>query len=381
MSQKDYYQTLGVSRDADKNEIKRAFKRLAREYHPDVAEDKATAEQKFGEINEAYSVLGDEEKRAYYDRYGHAPGANQADPGGGGGFGGFGGGGFPFGDLFESIFDLGGGGRRQQQSRPSRGADYRMALRLTLEEAFQGATKDIPHTSDVRCGKCEGRQTLEPDGFQNCPTCHGTGQLHQVVRTPFGQLTQVAPCGACQGRGKTLKKPCPECSGRGSTEQKRTLQVKVPAGIDTGKLIRMPGEGAPGHLGGPPGDLYLAIEVENHKAFERHGDDLFTKKSVRFTDAALGGEVELELLLGEKEKLKIPAGTQNGTVFRFKGKGMPKLNRSSRGDLNVMVEVMVPTKLNSKQKKLLKEFAEAGSQEAEGHSLFDKIKDALWGSH
>jgi len=378
MSQKDYYQILGVAKDADKNDIKRAFKRLAREYHPDVAEDKSSAEVKFGEINEAYSVLSDDEKRAYYDRYGHAPGANQGDPGGGGGFGGgFGG----FGDLFESLFDLGGGGGRRQQSRPARGADYRMGIRLTLEEAFQGVNKEIELTSDVTCGRCEGRQTLEADGFVNCTTCHGTGQLHQQVRTPFGQLTQVVPCGGCQGRGRTLKKPCPECSGRGSVEKKRALQVKVPAGIDTGKLIRMPGEGAPGNLGGPSGDLYLAIEVEPHKAVERRGNDLFVKHSIFFTDAALGGQVEVEVLLEQKESLKIPPGTQNGTVFRFKGKGMPKLDRSSRGDLNVLVEVIVPTKLNAKQKKLLKEFGEAGSQEAEPASLFDKIKDALWGGH
>lgn len=378
MSQKDYYQILGVARDADKNEIKRAFKRLARENHPDVAEDKTAAEVKFGEINEAYSVLSDDEKKAYYDRYGQAPGANQGDPGAGfGGFGGFGG----INDLFESLFDLGGGGRRQQHARPARGADYRMGLRLTLEEAFQGATKDVELTSDISCPKCEGRQTLEADGFANCTTCHGTGQLHQQVRTPFGQLTQVVPCGACQGRGRTLKKPCPQCSGRGSVEKKRTLQVKVPAGIDTGKLIRMPGEGAPGNLGGPSGDLYLAIEVDPHKTVERRGNDLFIKKAIYFTDAALGGEIEIEILLDQKEMLKIPAGTQNNTIFRFKGKGMPKLDRSSRGDLNVVVEVIVPTKLNAKQKKLLKEFAEAGSQEAEPASLFDKIKDALWGNH
>ena len=376
MSQKDYYQILGVARDADKNDIKRAFKKLAREYHPDVAVDKAGAEMKFGEINEAYSILSDDEKKEYYDRHGHAPGANQGDAGGGFG-GGFGG----FGDLFESLFDLGGGGGRRQQARPSRGADYRMGMRLTLEEAFQGVVKDVELTSDVTCGKCEGRQTLEADGFAACTVCHGTGQLHQQVRTPFGQLTQVAPCGACQGRGRTLKKPCPECGGRGSVEKKRALQVKVPAGIDTGKLIRMPGEGAPGNLGGPSGDLYLAIEVDQHKTVERRGNDLFVKKAIYFTDATLGGSVEVEVLLDQKESLKIPPGTQNGTVFRFKGKGMPKLDRSSRGDLNVMVEVIVPTKLNAKQKKLLAEFAEAGSQEAEPHSLFDKIKDALWGGH
>lgn len=212
--------------------------------------------------------------------------------------------------------------------------------------------------------------------------CKGTGQLHQAVRTPFGQLTQVAPCGACQGRGRTLKKPCNECSGRGAVNKKRKLQVKVPAGIDTGKLIRMPGEGAPGSLGGPPGDLYLAIDVEEHEKIERRADDLVIKQTIKFTEAALGGTVQVVTLLGVEETLKIPAGTQNGTIFRFKGKGMPKLGRSnSRGDLHVVVDVMVPTKMNSKQKKLLQEFAEAGSQEAEhDSSLLGKLRDAIFGS-
>lgn len=371
----DFYDTLGVPRNASKEDIKRAFKKLARQYHPDVAEDKQQAERKFGEINEAYSVLGDDEKRAYYDRYGSAPSTNGPEAGGGGGFG-FGG--FPFGDLFESIFDLGGGGRRQQ--RPARGADFRMGLRVTLLEAFQGAAKEIDLTSDVQCPQCQGRQTLESDGFQHCSTCRGTGQLHQMVRTPFGQLTQVAPCGACAGQGRVLRKPCPGCQGRGNVQKKRTLQVKIPAGIDTGKLIRMPGEGAPGQLGGPAGDLYLAIEVDPHPELERRGDDLIRKQTIRFTDAALGGTVKVPTLDGDEESLKIPAGTQNGTIFRFKGKGMPRLNRTSRGDLHVVVEVMVPTKLNSKQKKLLKEFGEAGSQDAEpDQGLLGKLRDAIFG--
>ena len=375
----DYYQVLGVPRNADKNEIKKAFKRLAREYHPDVAANKQEAERKFGEINEAYSVLADDEKRAYYDRFGQAPGINQPDAGAaaGGGFGGFGG--FPFGDLFESIFDLGGSARRQ--ARPTRGADLRMGLRITLQEAYLGATREVELTTEVTCTRCDGKQTLEADGFQHCSNCHGTGQLHQVVRTPFGQLTQVAPCGACGGRGRVLRKPCPECQGRGTAPKKRVLSVKIPPGIDTGKLIRMPGEGAPGALGGPPGDLYLAIDVAEDKVFERRGDDLVLKQQIRFTEAALGGEISIKTLVGEEETLKIPAGTQTGTIFRFKGKGMPRLNRNSRGDLHVVVEVMVPTKLNSKQKKLLKEFAEAGSQDAEPESgLLGKLRDAIFGS-
>ena len=375
MSQQDYYDVLGVEKNADKADIKKAFKKMARQYHPDVAEDKADAERKFGQINEAYSILGDDEKRAYYDRYGQAPSSQGGSPGEGGGFGGF-----PFGDLFESIFDLGGGGGGRRQARPQRGADFRMNLKITLEEAYQGTAREVELTSDVSCQTCQGRQTLEADGFQTCGNCKGSGQLHQVVRTPFGQLTQVAPCGACAGRGRVLKKPCPECSGHGAVSKKRRLQVKIPPGIDTGKLIRMPGEGAPGSLGGPPGDLYLAIEVEEHARIERRGDDIIIKQAVRFTDAALGGSAQVQTLMGEEEVLKIPAGTQNATIFRFKGKGMPKLNRNSRGDLHVVVEVMVPTKLNTKQKKLLKDFADAGSQDAEHDGgLFGKLRDAIFG--
>ena len=380
MSQQDYYEVLGVARNDDKGDIKKAFKRLARQYHPDVAEDKGEAERKFGQINEAYSVLGDDEKRAYYDRYGQAPSVSGAGPGGPDA-GGFGFGGFPFGDLFESIFDLGGGGGRGRQARAQRGADFRMNLKITLEEAHQGVTREVELTSDVSCPTCQGRQTLETDGFQPCNACKGSGQLHQVVRTPFGQLTQVAPCGACAGRGRVLRKPCPECAGQGAVSKKRKLQVKIPAGIDTGKLIRMPGEGAPGALGGPAGDLYLAIEVEEHAKIERRGDDLVIHLPIKFSDATLGGSVQVKTLMGEEESLKIPAGTQNGTIFRYKGKGMPRLNRSSRGDLHVVVEVMVPTKLNSKQKKLLKEFAEAGPEDAEHDGgLLGKLRDAIFGS-
>lgn len=372
---RDYYEVLGVPRDADKSQIKSAFKKMARQYHPDVAEDKKEAEQKFGEINEAYSVLSDDEKRAFYDRHGHAPGAQGP---GGAGFGGFGGGGFGFGDIFEAIFDMGGGGRRQQRRGPMRGPDLRTGVQVTLEEAFSGAVRELELNSDVTCPKCEGRRAASADGFKNCRECHGTGTIHQAINTPFGRISQTAPCAACGGEGRQLTDPCKECSGRGTITKKRKLEVKIPAGIDTGRMIRIEGEGAPGKMGGPPGDLYLAIDVANHSDFERRGDDLIHKLKVRFTDAALGEKVKVTILGGDEETLDIPAGTQNGTIFRIKGKGMPRLGRNSHGDLHVIVEVMIPTKLNSKQKKLLREFAAAGSQDAEP-SLFTRIKDAIFG--
>lgn len=370
---RDYYEVLGVSRDADKKQIKSAFKRMARKYHPDVAEDKAAAEEKFGEINEAYSVLGDEEKKAFYDRHGHAPGTQQGHPGGGGGgFGGFG-----FGDIFEAIFDMGGGGGRRRRG-PARGPDLRMAVTVTLEDAFNGTTREVELNTDVTCPGCEGRRSKSSDGFKNCKDCRGTGTIHQMISTPFGRMTQTAPCAACGGEGRRLTDPCDDCSGRGVVSKARTLEVKIPAGIDTGRMIRVDGKGAPGRMGGPPGDLYLAIEVTPHKEFERRGDDLIHKLKVRLTDACLGEKVKVPILGGGEETLNIPSGTQNNTIFRIKGKGMPRLGRSSSGDLHVVVEVMIPTKLNSKQKKLLREFAGAGPQDAEP-SLFTRIKDAIFG--
>lgn len=375
---KDYYQVLGVNRDATLNDIKKAYKRLARQYHPDVAENKQEAERHFGEINEAYAILSDEEKRAFYDRTGQAPG--QASGMGGADFGG--GFGFPFGDLFETLFDLGGGpGRGRAANRPARGRDLRVGVRITLEEAFTGTRRDVAYNVEETCLNCQGRRTTDPDGIDTCKTCGGNGQVQRIVNIGFGSLTQVGPCPDCQGQGRILRKPCSECRGRGVVNTRKNLDVTIPAGVDNNLSLRIPGKGEPGQNGGPAGNLLVVIQVEKHPDFERQGDDLYLRKRVTFTEAALGAQVPVKQVVGEPEHLKVPAGTQSGTAFRIRGKGMPRLNRSDRGDLHVVVEVMVPTKLNSKQKKLLKEFAEAGSQEAEEHDggFFGKIRDAIFG--
>lgn len=375
MASKDYYQILGVPREATTAEIKRAYKRLAKECHPDVARDKADAERRMGEVNEAYGVLSDDEKRAHYDRFGAAPGASGpgADPGGFGGF--------PFGDIFETLFDLGGGGGRGRGPRPTRGRDLRVGARVSLEEAFSGVDRDIQYQVEETCLTCQGRLTTEPDGVETCSTCGGAGQVQRRVNIGFGQFNQVGPCPGCSGQGRILRKPCSECRGRGVVNSRKTLKVTIPQGVDTGVSLRIAGKGEPGQLGGPDGNLLVTIQVEDHPEFRREGDDLFRGFRVTFTDAALGAQLSVPGLLGESENLKVPAGTQSGTTFRFRGRGMPRLGRPGRGDLHVTVDVMVPTRLNARQKKLLKEFAEAGSQEAEPSEggLLGRIRDAIFG--
>lgn len=378
MANRDYYEILGVSRGASREEIKRAYKRLARKYHPDVAEDRAEAERRFGEINEAYAVLSDDEKRAYYDRFGRVP--SEAGAGGDpfGGMGGFGG--FPFSDLFESLFDLGMGGGARSRSRATRGDDLRVHLEITLEEAYRGAEREVRYTVEDRCGTCQGRRTTSSDGVERCRTCGGAGQVQRVVSTAFGRLAQVTPCPACRGEGQVLRNPCPECRGRGIAPRQRTVTVKIPPGIQEGQRLRIPEAGGGGTGGGPPGDLYVTFSIQEHPEFQRQGDDLKRTLQLKFTDAALGATVEVPLLSGESVPLKIPPGTQNGTTFRFRGKGMPHVGEAGRGDLLVEVAVMVPTRLNARQKKLLQEFAEAGSQEAESDpGVWGKIRDALFG--
>ena len=372
----DYYEVLGVSREASPADIKKAYKRLVRENHPDVAEDKAKAEKMMGVINEAYSVLGDPDKRSYYDRFGSAPGEH-GDMGGAdmGGFGGF-----PFGDIFDSIF--GGMGGRSRGPRPSRGQDVHVHRTITLQEAYTGIKQEIEYKVEEVCLSCQGKGSSAPDGVETCSQCHGSGQVNRQISIGFGSVVQTVTCPSCNGAGKIIKKPCQECKGRGIVNTKKHIEVSIPAGIESGTALRVGGKGEPGKLGGPAGDLLVVVEVdEKGSGFERDGDDLVAWRKLTFTQAALGDKVELELIDGSTEVITIPAGTQTYSKFRIKGKGMPKLGRKGAGDVYLFVAVMVPTKLNAKQKELLQEFAKAGSQEAEGKKdgWFGKITDALFG--
>lgn len=375
MDKRDYYEVLGIRRDAPQEEIKQAYRRLARQYHPDVAQDKEHAEAHFKEINEAYAVLGDPEKREQYDRFGHA-GVKVGAGVGDWGFGPF----MDFGgisDLFESFFDF--GERRGRESRTRRGADLRYDLEITLEDAFTGKETEISVTSLITCGRCKGSRTEPGTDLEICSICRGSGQVSQIQRTPFGQIMRSYICHKCNGEGRIIISFCTECNGTGAVQKKRKISVRIPPGVDSGSRIRIPGEGEPGVQGGPPGDLYVFINVKPHATFERHRDDLYCSIKLTFTQAALGGEIEIPAL-DEGRTLKIPSGTQNDTFFKIKGKGMPSLQGYGRGDLHVKVQIMVPTKLNERQKQLLREFAKAGSQEAETEKgIFDKIKDAILG--
>ncbi len=375
MAKRDYYEVLGIGKDANEKAIKSAYRKLARQYHPDIAEDKAEAEVKFQEINEAYEVLGDTQKRQQYDQFGFVGDI----PGGGDPFSGFGG----FGDLFDNLFDFGfAGGARRQPRGPRKGADYQTAIAITLKEAYLGTEKSIELESDVTCETCDGKRTTAPDGVETCSTCHGQGQVQTTVSTPLGRMTQVGPCAACGGRGEQVTKPCKSCSGRGVVRKKRTIAIKVPAGVEQGTVIRVPGEGEPGTMGGPSGHLYVTIHVEPNTEFQRKGSDLYTHLKVSFTDAALGAKVPVPTLVEDEEEhfVLLAAGTQNGELKTVKGLGMPKLGQDRKGDLHLIVQVMVPTSLSKEQKKILQEFAESGSQEwHEQPSLLERLKDCLFG--
>jgi molecular chaperone DnaJ len=375
---RDYYEVLGVSKDASTDQIKGAFKKLARTYHPDVAQDKAEAEIKFREINEAYSVLSDSDKRSHYDRFGH-----QAPPGAGG----FGGGSpfgdmFDLGDIFESVFGGMGGGGGRGGNRPTRGDDVKMSLELTLEEVFKGCERQLEVEIEAQCSTCKGSRCKPGSRPATCSQCQGTGQLKSVARTPFGQVVRSSPCLACRGQGQTVTDPCTECRGEGLVEERKKVSVKVPAGVDSGNYIRMTGYGNAGSLGGPPGDLYVELLVKPHEVFHREGDDLAVDKLITFTDAALGAEVEVPTLEGPS-RLKVPHGTQSHTVFKVRGKGLPSMRRAgARGDLHVRAIVMVPTHLNDKQKSILQTYAAAGSQDAQlqsGKGWLGRIMDAILG--
>lgn len=370
-TKRDYYEVLGVSRGASSDEIKKAFRRLAREYHPDV--NKAPdAEARFKEINEAYEVLSDEQKRAAYDRYGHA--ATQ------GGFGAEGFGGFSdINDIFNEFF--GGFARASAQTRrgPRRGADLRYDLKIDFLEAVFGAEKEIQVVRNDTCTRCNGTGSEPGSSPTRCRTCNGTGEVRRVQQSILGSFVNVATCPTCNGTGEVITTPCRQCGGRKQVRVTRTLMVNVPPGVDTGTQIRLNGEGEPGINGGPPGNLYVVINVAPHPYFRRKDEDIIVELSVNVAQAALGDEIKVPTVDGE-EKLVIPPGTQSGSVFRLKGKGVPHLRRNTRGDQLVLVTVTVPQSLTAEQKRLFLELAKTLGKEVvpqQEKGFFDKLKDAI----
>lgn len=354
---KDYYKVLGVSKNATKEEIKKAYKQLAKKYHPDL--NKATdATEKFKEINEAASVLGDDEKRQQYDQFGDAESYKKA---GGQGFSGFESSGFDFGgfdfdDIFDQFFSGGGfssGGRGRRS--PRNGRDLRTDIEITLEEAATGTTKTLHLSKIEKCPECKGTGAESEDDINECPECHGTGQQTRAQRTPFGIFQTTAVCPECRGTGHVIENECKNCDGTGNVKVSKKIEIKIPAGAEEGTNLRVSGEGEVGERGAGSGDLYVIVHIKEHDVFERDGDDISTKVDTPFVIAALGGEIEVPTLEG-KAKLKIPPGTQTGTIFRMKGKGIPFLHGYGKGDENVEVVVKVPESLTKKQKELLREF-------------------------
>ncbi len=372
-TQRDYYDILGVPRNAGADDIKSAYRRLAKQYHPDVNKQ-GGAEDKFKEINEAYAVLSDEQKRAAYDRYGHA-----AVSGGGFGaqdFSGFG----SVEDIFESFFGSFGGTRTGTRRAPRRGADLRYDLTIAFEEIIAGIEKEIEFTRNETCGTCRGNGAEPGTTPTRCANCKGSGEVRQVRQTFLGSMVSATTCPTCRGTGEVITSPCHTCHGRTQVRQARRRTVSIPAGVDTGTRIRISSEGEPGVNGGPHGDLYVFINVAPHKYFRRRGDDLVLEVAVNVAQAALGGEVMVPTANGQ-EKIKLPAGIQSGTVIPLRGKGIPHLQRNGQGDLLVIVTVATPTNLNNDQKKLLKDLAKQLGSDAvpQEQGLMDRLREVLGG--
>ena len=357
---RDYYEVLGLGKDASEEDIKKAFRQQAKKNHPDVNPDDKGAETRFKEINEAYEVLSDSEKKARYDQYGHA-GVDPNFSAGGcfGGFGGFGGMDFDLGDLFGSIFG-GGGSTSRSRNAPRKGERVRAELIVSFEEAAFGCDKEISVMRVETCDECSGSGCKEGTTAEKCANCNGRGTVTTQQRTPFGVMQSTTDCPKCSGRGKVIHQPCAKCRGLGLVRRSRTIKVNVPAGIDDGQTISMHGQGSAGVNGGETGDLYVTITVLRHAVFEREGTSVLVEMPMTFAQAALGAELEVPTLDG-KVKYSIPEGTQTGTVFRLRGKGIQNLRGSGRGDQFVTVTVVVPTRLSDQQKDLLRQFAEADS--------------------
>jgi len=378
MAGKDYYDILGVKNDSDADEIKKSYRKLAMKFHPDQNKDNPEAEEKFKEINEAYDILKDEQKRSAYDRYGSAAfdGSMGGSAAGGGGFGGGG-----FSDIFEDMFGdfMGGGGHRGGGSRgPMRGSDLQYTLEMSLEDAHRGKEAKIKIPVNDTCDKCSGSGSEDGKATQNCSTCDGAGR----VRQQQGFFTIERTCPTCNGEGTLIKNPCKKCGGAGRTQKSKTLKVKIPAGVETGRRIRLTGEGEAGIRGGARGDLYVMINVRPHKLFQRDGANLYCRVPITVTRAALGGEIEVPTIDGTRATVKIPAGTQTGQQFRLRGKGVNKIRSDSRGDMYIEIFVETPVNLNKKQQDLLRDLdksmdsgASANKHSPESSGFFKKIRE------
>ena len=373
---RDYYEVLGVSRGASDDEIKKAYKKMARKYHPDLNPGDKTAEEKFKEVNEAYEVLSDADKKARYDQYGHAG----VDPNfGAGGFGGGFDGSFDFGDLgdiFGSFFGGGfGGGRRTNPNAPQRGESIRMSIAISFEEAAFGCEKAVTVERYETCDTCHGNGCAPGTSPEVCPDCHGTGTVQVRRQTPMGVFATSSPCPKCGGKGRIIHQPCKDCRGSGMVRKKKTIQASIPAGIDNGQTISIRGQGNAGKNGGPADDLLITITVRPHELFRREGTSVLCEAPITFTQAVLGAELEIPTIDG-KVKYTLPEGTQSGTTFRLKGKGIPSINGRGRGDQYVTVYIETPKNLNKEQKEALKKFAETmgESNYEEQKKFFKKFK-------
>ena len=365
----DFYETLGVQKSADEKELKSAFRKLAMQFHPDRNPGDAACEHKFKEINEAYETLKDPQKRAAYDRFGHAAFENGGMNGAGAGFGAGG-----FADIFEDIFgEMMGDGRRRSSGGRERGADLRYNMEISLEEAFAGKTAQIRVPTSLSCTDCSGTGAKPGTQPVTCSMCHGHGK----VRASQGFFSIERTCPQCQGRGQTIKDPCPKCAGQGRVTEERSLSVNIPAGIEDGTRIRLAGEGEAGLRGGPTGDLYIFLAIKPHEFFQRDGADLYCKVPISMTTAALGGSFEVATLDGSQTRVKVPEGTQNGRQFRLKGKGMPVLRQTQIGDLYIQTAVETPQSLTRRQRELLEEFEQLSSKENSPQSsgFFTRMKD------
>ncbi|MTT32503.1 molecular chaperone DnaJ [Terrilactibacillus sp. BCM23-1] len=371
MSKRDYYDVLGVDKNAGKDEIKKAYRKLARKYHPDVNKDK-DAPEKFKEVKEAYETLSDPQKKAHYDQFGHTD-PNQGF--GGQGFGGadFGG----FGDIFDMFF--GGGGRQRDPNAPQQGSDLQYTMTLEFEEAAFGKETDIEVPKEEECKTCHGSGAKPGTKPETCSHCHGSGQLNVEQTTPFGRVVNRRVCNYCHGTGKIIKNKCATCGGTGKVKKRRKIHVTIPEGIDDGQQIRLSGQGEPGVNGGPAGDLYVVFRVKAHKFFERDGDDIHIDIPLNFAQVTLGDEIEVPTLRG-KVKLKIPAGTQTGTHFRLKGKGIKNVRGYGQGDQHVTVKVVTPKNLSDEERELYKKLADLSGKpldDANNDTFFSKVKRAF----